>query len=436
MKSVFNQLLIILIFSQSIYSQTKQSDLAQKRLSQKEENTAAISEKKSPTTIRSQWRGPNRDGHYPDKTLLKRWPPNGPKLLWQYDSLGLGYASAAVTIDKVYTVATLKDSSYIISFNHQGKVLWKAKMGLEFMDNYPGNRATPIICNDYGYYFSGLGVLYCFDAEKGRIIWQKDIKKTYHGRHHNSGYSENLIVHGDLVFCSPTAEDISVIALDRFTGELQWKSKGEGEKNAYANPILIERNGTTIFVIQMLKSIVGIDIAKGERLWSFPLESDLHSNTPVYKDGYILAIDGWNGRSLKLRLSEDGKSVHEIWKTEFLAAEQGDVVVLGNRIYGADVAAKSFNCIDWQTGQKLYKITRNNKPNRIATITADSLLYCYSGDGFFYLVKPLTTKFETRGKFKVPGDNKYHYSHPVIHEGRLYVRHNNNLFVYEISEHQ
>lgn len=433
-KLLFSQILIILICSQCNYSQKKQSNLSPKNFAPKKDNTEAIIEKKIPTRILSQWRGPNRDGNYPDKNLLKRWPLNGPKLSWQYDSLGVGYASAAVTTDKVYTVATLKDTSYIISFNHQGNVLWKKKMGLEFMDNYPGSRATPTICNDYGYYFSGLGVLYCFDAEKGTIIWRKDIKKEYNGRYHNSGYSENLIVHGDLVFCTPTGKEVSVVALNRFTGELQWKSKGEGEKNAYANPILIDRNGKNIFVIQMLKSIIGIDISNGERLWKFPMESNLHSNTPVYKDGYILAIDGWEGRTVKLRLSEDGTSVRKIWKTDFLAAEQGDVVILGDRIFGADVANYSFSCVNWNTGKQLYKIIRKSKPERIATISADSLLYCYSGDGYFYLVKPLDKKFETRGKFKVLGDKKYHYSHPVIHGGCLYVRHNNNLFVYDISE--
>ncbi len=434
-KLLINQILIILICSQCNYSHKKQSDLSQKSFSAIKDNAEAKIEKRIPTRILSQWRGTNRDGNYPDKNLLKRWPKNGPKLLWQYDSLGVGYASAAVTTDKVYTVATLKDTSYIIGFNHQGNVLWKKKMGLEFMDNYPGSRGTPIICDDYGYFLTGIGVVYCFDIKNGNIIWQKDIKKQFNGRHHASGYSENLIVEGEMVFCTPTGEEVCVVALNRKSGDLIWESKG-GEKNAYANPILVERGGKKIFVIQMRKSIVGINISNGERLWKFPMESDLHSNTPVYKDGYILAIDGWRGRTVKLKLSEDGTSVKKVWRSYCLAAEQGDVVILGDRIFGADVAEKSFNCVDWQTGKLLYKITRNNKPNRIATVSADSLLYCYSGDGYFYLVKPLDKKFKTRGKFKVPGDKKYHYSHPVIHGGCLYVRHCNNLFVYDITDHE
>lgn len=427
-------LLVSLLFILSQCKPTPSKTDENKKTATKQKVEAIV--KKAPScNILSQWRGPKRNGIYPDKNLLERWPKGGPKLLWQYNDLGVGYASAAVTDDVVYTVASLQDTSFVVAFNHKGKLLWKKKMGLEFTDNYPGSRGTPIICSDYGYFLTGVGVLYCFDIKNGNVVWQKDIKKEFNGRPHNSGYSENLIVDGDKVICTPTGPETCVVALNRKTGKPIWTSKGNGEKNAYSNPILIEKNGKKIFVIQLRKSIVGIDISNGKRLWKHPMKSDLHSNTPIYKDGHILAIDGWKGRTIKLKLSADGSNVQEVWKCESLAAEQGDAVILGDNIYGADVANYSFNCVDWNTGMKKYKIVRNSKPHRIAIISADSLLYCYSDEGYFYLVNPLDKKFETRGKFKVPGTKKTdHYTHPVIYNGCLYVRHNNSLFVYDISK--
>lgn len=383
--------------------------------------------------ILAQWRGPNRNGKYPGTNLLERWPPEGPELLWKYDRLGVGYASAAVTDKMVYTVATLNDTSAILAFDPHGKLLWETKLGPEFTDNYPGSRCTPTICKDYGYFLSGLGVIYCFDSESGEVRWATNIKKKFAGRHNNSGYSENLVVDGDMILCTPSGEDVSVVALNRHTGDLVWKSMGKGEENAYANPILIERGELKIFVIQMSEAVIGVDISNGQRLWEYPMESDLHSNTPLYKDGYLFLIDGWNGRSVKLELSNDGRSVTQVWKTRYLAAEQGDVILLNDRLYGADVAHKSFNCVDWNNGRLLYKITRNSKPNRIATVWADSLLYCYSGDGYLYLVNPLEEKFETRGKIKIPGGKMHHYSHPVIHDKKLYIRYDNTLYVYNIA---
>ena len=426
-------ILIPLIIIQCNPSNSPETESLRMGLGKQLIKTEKKSDSSGKAKILAQWRGPSRDGVYPCRNLLKRWPDGGPELLWKYENLGVGYASAAVTDEMVYTVATQKDTSIILAFNHLGKLLWQRKMGPEFRDNYPGSRCTPIICQDYGYFLSGVGVLYCFNSITGELKWIKDMKQAFGGRYNNSGYSENLVVDGDMVICTPSGDVVSVAALNRKTGNLIWKSEGKGESNAYANPILIERGGLKIFVIQMQEAVIGIDISKGQRLWEYPMESDLHSNTPLYKDGCLLLIDGWRGRSVKLELSEDGRSLRPLWKSSYLAAEQGDVVLLGNRLYGADVANKSFNCVDWETGRLLYKITRNSKPNRIATVTADSLIYCYSGDGYFYLVKALENKFETRGRITIPGDKRYHYSHPVIHNKRLYIRHDNALYVYNIA---
>lgn len=82
-----------------------------------------------------QWRGPNRDGIYPEKSLLTQWPDGGPKLLWKYDSLGFGYSSATVTSGKVYTIGTVDSISYVFTFDTAGKLLWKKPLGKDWMVN-------------------------------------------------------------------------------------------------------------------------------------------------------------------------------------------------------------------------------------------------------------------------------------------------------------
>lgn len=114
----------------------------------------------------SQWHGPNRDGIYPESNLLESWPANGPELLWKYDKLGVGYSSAAVTSDKVYTVGTKENTSYVFCFDHNGTLLYEAKLGSEWSGDYPGIRGTPTIMNDKGYILNGIGVLYCFNTEE------------------------------------------------------------------------------------------------------------------------------------------------------------------------------------------------------------------------------------------------------------------------------
>jgi len=93
----------------------------------------------------SQWRGDNRDGKYNETELLKKWPEDGPKLLWHYDELGKGHASAAVANNMVYTAGTLDGNGYIFAFDNSGKLLWKTDYGKEWVENFPGVRSTPLI---------------------------------------------------------------------------------------------------------------------------------------------------------------------------------------------------------------------------------------------------------------------------------------------------
>ena len=126
----------------------------------------------------------------------------------------------------------------------------------------------------------------------------------------------------------------------------------------------------------------------------------------------------------------------EIWRTRDLSAEQGDVVVLGDRIFGANSEQREFVCIDWHSGKKLFRASRPD-PMYITLISAEGLLYAYDRDGTFSLYNPLGNGFELRGRFQVEDRIKrkrpLHYSHPVIHAGRLYIRHDGSLFIYDIT---
>ena len=67
-------------------------------------------------------------------------------------------------------------------------------------------------------------------------------------------------------------------------------------------------------------------------------------------------------------------------------------------------------------------------------IFADDMLYCYSQSGKIALIDPKNNNFEPISQFKVPFGSKQHWSHLVIHNKKLYVRHGNSLMVYSIAE--
>lgn len=380
----------------------------------------------------STWRGVNRDGQYPDKNLLEKWPEGGPELLWKFDGLGLGYTSASVAGDKVFITGTIDSISYLFSFNHNGDLLWKRELGKEWMLNFPGARSTPQIYEGRGYVLSGLGVVTCFDPNNGNKLWTVDLYKHYDGKEIKFGITENLLIDGNKVFCTPGGVDANIIALDRITGNLIWKSKGAGEVSAYCSPRIIEHKGIRYLLTITANSIVSLNPETGELIWSHDLKypHGIHANTPIYRDGYIFAMNGWEFGSVMMKLADDGKSVTEVWRSKLFDLEHGDVVLMGNNIYGADWTTKHFSCVDWFTGTVKDSV-KTISPSSV--IAADGLIYAYTYLGEVALVKPLENGFEVISKFKVEGVKRDHIAVPVINKGRLYIRYANSLWVYNIS---
>lgn len=381
----------------------------------------------------AQWRGPNRDGIYNETGLLKTWPENGPALLWHFDELGDGHSSAAVTKDRIYTAGMINGIGYIFSLSLDGKLLWKVPYGEEWTESWPGVRSTPLIHDGKIYFMSGFGKLICMKADKGEKIWNIDIMKDFHGRNIKWGVTENLLIDGNMLFCTVGGVDTNIVALDRNTGKLIWISKGNGEASAYCSPMLITLPTRKILVTQTESSILGIDAANGKLLWRHdqPNKYSVHANTPLYHDGYLYCVSGYGKGGVMLKIAADGSAKQEIWRNVSLDNRMGGVVLVNGNIYGSDDANKAWWCIEWKTGKEIYseKIT-----NKGTIIYADGMLYCYGDSGEIVLAEPSKDGFKKISSFKVPYGANQHWAHLVIVNGRLYVRHGSSLMVYDIKK--
>jgi outer membrane protein assembly factor BamB len=379
----------------------------------------------------SQWRGPNRDGIYNETGLLKTWPENGPALLWHFDELGEGHASAAVTKDRIYTAGMSNGIGYIFSFSLDGKLLWKLPYGEEWTESWPGVRSTPLVYDSKIYFLSGLGKLICMKADKGEKVWTVDVMKDFHGRNIRWGITENLLIDGNMLFCTVGGIDTNIVALDRNTGKLIWISKGNGEVSAYCSPVLINLPNRKILVTQTESSILGIDAGSGKLLWRHdqPNKYSVHANAPLYHDGYLYCVSGYGKGGVMLKIASDGSAKQEIWRNASLDNRMGGVVLINGKIYGSDDSNKAWWCLDWKTGKEIYSEKITNKGN---IIFADGMLYCYGDNGEVVLVQPAPDGFKKISSFKVPFGSNQHWAHLVVANGRLYVRHGNSLMVYDI----
>ena len=383
----------------------------------------------------SQWRGKDRDGIYNEKGLLRSWPETGPTLLWHYDNLGEGHASASVVAhDRIFTSGMTAGKGQIFAFTLDGKLIWSTTYGDEWTESWPGARCTPLIDNSKVYIMSSFGKIVCLSADKGNILWSADMMKDYDGQNIVWGVTENLLIYGDKLICTAGGIKNNVIALNKNTGKLIWSSTGNGEKSAYCSPMLINLPAHKILVTMTEKSILGLDAETGKKIWSYEQVNQyaVHANTPLYSNGYLYCVSGYGCGGVMLKLSADGTSVEKAWKNTDLDSRMGGVVLLNGRIYGLGDKIKGLHCLDWKTGKELAYDKMNGRMGSI--ISAEGLLYTYDESGEVALVEPTLAGFKKLSGFKVPFGSAQHWAHPVIENGRLYIRHGNSLMVYDIKK--
>ena len=380
----------------------------------------------------AQWRGPNRDGIYNETGLMKRWPDGGPKLIWHFDELGDGHTSAAVNSKGIFTTGMIDGNGYLFAFNNAGKLLWKKQYGKEWAENWNGTRSTPLVVDDKIYILSTYWQLSCFNTSNGQLIWTVDLKKEYEPKDNEWGMAENLLFDGDVIYCTPGGPNVSLLAFDRNTGKMIWKSKGNGEHSAFCSPLMIKLPGKKIIVTMMAKSICGFDSKTGQMLWQFEHvnATNVHPNIPVYINGYLYCTSGYGKGGVMLKLADDGNSVTEVWRNTELDPKTGGVVVLNGRIYGSGDKNRRMFCLDWQTGKQIFS-TKDMAPGTL--ISNDGLLYIYSESGKVSLVEPKNDGFNIISSFPVPLGKDPHWAHLVIKDKKLYVRHGTSMMVYDIA---
>lgn len=382
----------------------------------------------------SQWRGPERDGIYPDERLLTEWPKDGPRLLWQAEGLGEGYSSAAVTEDRVYVTGLVKGEGFLFAFDVMEKTrLWTSSYGREWSGSHPGARTTPTVVGDRVYVMSAFGRVVCVEHKAGETVWAVDLAKEFGARNLQWGMTESLLVDGSRVFCTPGGRNVMVAALDRHTGRTIWKIKGNGETSGYCSPLIVKHGSRRLLITMTQGSVVGLDADTGEYLWkkSHVTDYDVNANTPTYRDGEVFTTSGYGTGSQLFRISPDGNRIERVWGQSRLDSQMGAAVVVDGFIYGSGHNRRGWHCLDWKTGKVRYSARKiGNKGN---IILADGLLYCYSERGDVALVRPNPEAFEVISSFRIRVGSGPHWAHPVIKNGRLYVRHGDVLQVYDIS---
>jgi len=380
----------------------------------------------------TKWRGPNGNGIYKETGLLKEWPASGPEIVWSYDGIGQGHSSPAFANGLIYLSGMIERMGYIHALTPDGQLKWKAPYAEEFYESYPGARSTPVVAGDLLYIYSGHGVLTCMDANNGEKKWQVNILEEYRGDNIRWGVTETVVVDEELVYVTAGGKRNNIVALNRMNGELVWSSPGVGEVSAYCTPLLIELPAGKILVTHTADHIIGVEAKTGKFLWSHPQTNrwQVHANTPVYNDGEIFCFSGYGQGGVKLKLSENGNHAEKVWFNENLDSRMGGMVLIDGYLYGSGDQNREWRCVDWETGEEKYA---SKDVGKGVVIAADGMLYLYSDRGELALAEATPEGLNVVSEAEVELGTAQHWSHPVIHNGRLYLRHGETLIAYKIK---
>lgn len=389
------------------------------------------------------WRGQDRAGIYYETDLLKSWPQSGPELLWEVDNLGEGYGSVTISEDVIYVTGRKDGEDILTALSLEGKKLWETAYGLAWRRNFTGTRSIPIYLDGDIFLVSGTGELVCLNS-LGEIKWKKNHYKMYEAKPLMFGISESPLVYDNKVVVSPGRAKASMVAFDIANGNVIWESEPLDEGPQYINPKLIDHNGRKIIVTVTESHIIGIDANDGLLLWKLNYEEinetvgrarKNHTNTPLYRDGKVFISNGYKYVSFQFELSEDGSEANVVWKSRDIGPHHGGMVLLGDYIYGTNYLSNSMGdwvCIDWNTGETMWTERWENKG---AVISADDMLYIFEEKkGNVGLVNPTPEKFDLISSFKMTKGEGPFWAHPVIRDGKLYLRHGEVLMVHDIKQ--
>jgi len=349
-----------------------------------------------------QWRGPARDGVAPETGLLSSWPEGGPALLWQADGLGGGLSSLAVAGDRIYTLGDRDGSQYVIGLSRSdGSEVWR--------------RSLP---DDFG------GVM--------MSRWK---------------FSESPLVDGDRVVVTPGATDALMVALDKTDGREIWRTRvpdlGPNGKDGagYSSIVISDAGGIRQYVQLAGRGLVGVRASDGEYLWSYnKVANDVaNATTPIVRGDLVFGSSGYQTGSALVKLvpRDGGIEAREVYflDSRTLQNHHGGLILVGDHVYGGHGHNNGFPiCVELATGKVAWGGQIRNAGTGSAAVTyADGHLYFRYENGVMILIEATPDGYREKGSFEIPEVGGPSWSHPVVADGKLYLREQDRLYCYDVA---
>jgi outer membrane protein assembly factor BamB len=396
-----------------------------------------------------QFHGPRRDAVCTETGLARTWPTDGPPLLWKLEGLGRGYSNVSIVGGKLFTMgdrpgADGQESQYVLAYDLATRqVSWATRMGPPNPDGGP--RCTPTVVDGVAFVLGTDGDLAALDAGTGRIVWQRSLAKDFAGRMMSTWkYSESALVDGQRLICTPGGPEAMMVALDKKTGVTLWKCTapkiGDNGKDGagYASAVAAEIAGVRQYVQLTGRGAIGVEAATGRFLWGYNRIANGVANitAPLVRGDYVFVTTSYKTGAALLHITRQGDqfSVAEVY---FLGPRQfenhhGGVVAVGDYLYGGSGQNKGVPvCLQLSTGEIAWK-GQAPAPGSASVLACEAGILFRYDRGLVALVEATPEGYQVKSTFTPLQGEGPAWPHPVIHAGRLYLRHGNLLACYDL----
>ena len=384
------------------------------------------------------WRGVNFDGKNATTGIITDWS-KGLEKLWQVnylcqDKSTASWSAPVVQGNRLIVPGRDQKNDLLFCINaDNGELIWKGSYEAPAETAHgPGSRATPFINEDKVYTFGRSGDLVCWQLEDGKLLWRKNVKDEG-GVEPTWGFSTTPLVLNNMVIVQGGGKAL-VIAYDKLTGDLLWKSL-EGEVGySAAIPMTIEND--VKLLIYHGKGLSCLNPSDGKELWvvQWPTEYFVNATTPVIYNDIVFHTSGYGMGGEALKVAKSGYSV--VWKNMALSAQHSDPILIDGYLYGyaggSERNVGDFKCVELATGKEMWS---TNAINQGTTTYADGHLICQDLKGNIFLVKPEPKGFNKIGEIQaalVDVKNPA-WTVPVVANGKLYLRYLQQLVCYKLA---
>lgn len=320
-----------------------------------------------------QYRGKDRAGVWSETRILDTFPASGLRVKWRAE-VGGGFSGPAVAGGKVFVLDFVSKSGprgieRVLAFDEKsGKLLWSRQWEASYTGlatTYAtGPRVTPTVDGGRVYVMGAMGMLQCLRAADGEILWRHDLVREFGTDVPVWGMAAApLIDEGRLICLAGAAGDSKVMAFDKLTGAVVWRSLSSDFEPGYSAPILIRAGGRRQIIQWHPQGVAALDPETGRRLWELPFESQMGSSValPVWSGLKLLISSFFNG-SMMMALGDSRPGATVLWRGKSRSETKPDGLhslistpfIDGDYIYGI-CAYGHLRCLDARTGKQVWE---------------------------------------------------------------------------------